>query len=113
MEATAFGLEVFVRISQEEMDDLLKSPLCGIMKFRDNHNSVKRDISFSIEYSPNQRRLIEKNQEPRDVYFGDAEEINFYINKEYYDSVKEDDAFGERFSIGGKLVMKVIQYKTL
>lgn len=108
MKAYSVGLEVYVGINQQELEELRRGRLDGVLNFRDNVNpDVKRDIPFSIEYATKQREFLVVEQEPDNVYFGDVNRIKFRINPYYYESLLGKGVFGDRFSVGGKLIMKL------
>ncbi len=108
MKADSVGLEVYIEINPQELEELRKGSLDGLLNFRDNINpDAKREIPFSIEYSAEQREFLAVEQEPDNVYFGEANKIRFMINSEYYGSLITNKSFGARFSVGGKLMMKL------
>lgn len=107
MKASSVGLETFVKMSQEELDTLKEKPLTGIIKFSDNAGFPNRNIPFSIEYVISQNRMLEVKQKPDDDYFGSADEVNFFINQDYYQSLIDIAICGERFFTVGKLIVVI------
>ncbi|MBU2503619.1 MAG: hypothetical protein KJ879_01010 [Nanoarchaeota archaeon] len=107
MRASSVGLEVFVEISREEFSSLKRNSLTGSIRFRDNHGSPQRQIPFTLVYSPIQRNFLSVRQIPDQNYFGHAKRVDFTINEEFYDSLREMDRYGDRFSIGGKLDIQI------
>lgn len=101
------GLEVDVLITPEELGKLEKLELKGILKFVDYHGS-KKEIIMSINYDKNQKEYLKEWHIPLRSYFGDAKNIMFAINKEFYENLIKTGSFGDRFlNPDGKLVIKV------
>lgn len=100
------GLEVEVLITPEELEKLEGEELRGVLKFADYHGS-KKEMVISINYNGNQKEYLKEETIPRG-YFGDAKQIDFVINDEFYENLKEKREFGSRFlNPTGKLIMKV------
>jgi hypothetical protein len=110
MRASSVALEVAVDISQDELKKLETKPLSGLLKFEDFFSipHIRRNIPFNIEYIPRQKELLMVEQEPKEVYFGEANRLKFIINSEYYDSLVSERAFVDRFLSSGKLSIRVI-----
>ncbi|MDP3986834.1 MAG: hypothetical protein Q8P81_01260 [Nanoarchaeota archaeon] len=108
MKADSVGLEIFVKLSREELETLAEIPLTGEINFRDHASPpLKRKIPFSINYSPEQRDFLSVRQSPRDSYFGQANEVGFFINRDYREELLRYGSFGERFYGSGKLVIEI------
>ena len=107
MRATSACLEVYVEIDSWELERLESKPLLGTLNFRDDITPLKNQIPIVIERVSGQRKFLEVEQEPTNIYFGEANKIKFTINSEYYDNLITNKSFGARFSVGGKLVMKL------
>ena len=108
MKAGSIGLEVWIKINQEELKQLETNGLRGRLKFYEPRDSESRLIDFEIKYDPDQKEFIGIAQEP-EGYFGDADKINFSINRHFYESLIENSEFVERFPYcsAGKLNIKV------
>ena len=106
MKATSARLEVFVKLSSEELIRLKKASLTGELKFYDDP-SPPRFIPMEIIYDSEQRGLLKVNSIPDKVYFSKAKRIIFRINNEYYNFVNNNGIFSDRFFTGGKLTMAI------
>ena len=110
MKASSVGLEVFVDISPEEFEELKSRGLEGAIRFRDNAGTPSRDIPFTITYDGEQIPMLSVRQTPAGTYFGESERIDFSINPYYYEELRTGKRMGERFHMGGKLVMVIQQH---
>lgn len=108
MRATSACLDVYIEIDSGELKRLERNPLLGTLNFRDDITPFKNQIPIVIERFSGQREFLVVEQEPDNVYFGRANKIRFMINSEYYDSLITYKDFGARFSVGGKLAIKLI-----
>lgn len=108
MKASSIGLEFWVKINQEELKQLETNELRGRLKFYEPRDSKSRLIDFEIKYDSAQKEFIEIAQEPKG-YLGDADKINFSINRDFYESLIENSEFAVRFPLcsAGKLNIKV------
>ena len=108
MKASSMGLEIEVKINSNELRRLEEEPLSGTLGFL-NHSEpqMRRDIPIRIIYHGLQKEFLSVKQSPRDIYFGEANDIRFIINDEFYDILIEKGSFGDRFYTIGKLIIKV------
>ena len=106
MKATAIRLEVFAKLSPEEFEKLKDKSLSGRLKFYDDPSPLKF-IPITIELVGKQRELLKVETEPKRGYFGEAKDIKFRINDEYYNFVDNHGVFSDRFYTGGKLTMAI------
>lgn len=105
MKASSVGLEVDVELTEEEVFELKQKNITGFLNFREvNENQIKK-IPIKISYSLKQRELLEVTQNPRRVYFGNANEITFSINNEFYEILNERGSYGDRFLGSGKFIV--------
>lgn len=106
MRATAIELEVEALINTKELGELVERHLRGLLKFSDDE--IKRKIAFVLSYSKNQKEFLAIRQNPKGVYFGNADEIKFIINSEFYSILRQNKSYGDRFYCGaGKLIIRV------
>ena len=106
MKATAIRLEVFVKLNLEEFEKLKDESLSGKLKFYDDPSPPKF-IPVEIIYDSKQKEFLNVETEPKNGYFGNARDIKFRINDEYYDFVSNHGTFSDRFHTGGKLTMYI------
>ena len=113
MKASSVALEVEVGISREELIKLDGQTLPGVLKFNDwfSQPNIKRDIPIEIKYNSQQNEFLEVQQNPRGVYFGEANSIRFIINREYYQSLISNGLSIGRFWHSGKLRVKIDGYE--
>ena len=104
MKATSIRLEVFVKLSLEELKKLKHGSLIGKLKFYDDPSPPK-NIPIEIIYDSKQEKLLKVETEPEGNYFDEVKNIRFRINKEYYYFVDNRGVFSYRFNTGGKLMM--------
>lgn len=104
----AICLEVFVEISEKELEGLKDKPLNHVLRFSNNVEG-EEDYYIPMEFrlASNQEENLRIEQNPDNVYFGEAENVSFLINQEVYDILKERGSYGQRFYHGGKLIVHV------
>lgn len=109
MKALAICLEVFVEINEAELKGIKEGGLSHVLRFSNNVSPDEQDnyIPLELKLVPNQEEDLKVEQYPRGVYFGTAESISFLINQEFYDILAERYSNGQRFSHGGKLIIRV------
>ena len=106
MKATAIRLEVFVKLNSEEFEKLKDESLKGKLRFY-NDPSPPKNIQIEIIYDSKQEELLNVDLTPKDNFFGDAKDVRFRINDEYYNFVDNHGIFSDRFYTGGKLTMAI------
>lgn len=106
MKAYSCGLEVEIKLTDEEITELENNPLEGILNFREVLKSDTREIPFSLRCDTGQGDFIKVKIIPKKTYFGDANKIDFCINKEYHQELLTYGSMIERFYISGKLRIK-------
>lgn len=106
MKASSVGLETSIEnLTKEQISNLLKNPIKGILKFREVNKNETREIPFELDYKKEQKEFVEVDLVP-DTYFGDAEKIFFHINEEYYnDFVRIGSMCARFFGAVGKLYL--------
>jgi hypothetical protein len=112
MRASSAGMEVSIKISQEELSRLENGSLLGEMVFRGigEHSHMKRKIPIEINHSKEQREFLVYNGIPKTGYFGNAEDVStafFSINGHFYDMIKRHGIYGDRFLVSGKLTISL------
>ena len=109
MKASSVGLEILVEISSRELVRLRRRPLIGILKFKDWFAipNIRKNIPLIIEYNSEQKDSVFVEQEPEDVYIGQADKLKFGINSEYYDSLVSNNESVDRYLHSGKFKMFV------
>lgn len=106
MKATSCGLEIEVEISEIELARLENNPLTGTLRHRIDEE--EKNLQLQIVQDPKQREVISVSQNPSDCYLGNANTVQFVLSQEFYNSLKENKYFGERFyGATGKLEIKV------
>jgi hypothetical protein len=105
MKAYSFGLEVDLKLSEEEARSLQNSPLMGILRFRDSHSERENPIPFRLKYSPLLKEPLCVKLNPPNCYFGDSRLVEFEINLEEYQSLMRNNLCGDRFLLSGKLII--------
>lgn len=104
MRARSCGLETSITLNVEEMRNIGKGGVEGMLVFREVLENTTKEIPFSLNYCPNQREPAEVVIFPEETYFGNAEKLNFLINSEYYGwLLSSGRAEGARFLTNGKL----------
>ena len=104
MRINSNGLEIEAQINQKELVELKQKGLTGILKFRDNWGSEKREIQVRIDYCKNQKGFINESHTPIG-YFGNAKKIFISINQEFYESLEKKGQMSERYMTSGKLLI--------
>ena len=103
MKATSTRLEVFVKLIPKEFSELENSSLNGELKIY-NDPSPPRNIPIEIEYVSEQRELLLVEITPEGD-FCDADKVKFKVNSDYYNFVKSNGGFVDRFFTAGKLTL--------
>ena len=105
------NLEILAVISEKELSMLPIRSLKGTLNFTDRNIPLKRDISFVFQYSPKQLGLLVVEQQPRNVYFGEADRVEVFINPEFYNILSANREFGQRFWTSGKFEVMISDTK--
>jgi len=109
MKSRAICLEVFVEISEKELEELRDKPLNNVLRFSTNvEGEEDYYIPMELWLAGNQEEDLRVEQNPENTYFGNAENVSFFINQEFYDLLKENGSYGQRFyGADGKLIVQV------
>ena len=106
MRADSAGLETEVYMSRREIKELENSFLAGEINFREyEDNKTRRKIPFKIVHDKFQADSLNVHIIPPKTYFGDAKEIIFAINSEFYNNLASSGRYGDRFCGSGKLLI--------
>ncbi|HJZ18556.1 MAG TPA: hypothetical protein VJ208_00425 [Candidatus Nanoarchaeia archaeon] len=109
MKASSVNLETEVYLDNEEIRKLKNSFLSGVINFREyEDNKTRRKIPFIIIHDKFQDDLLNVKIMPRRTYFGEASEIVFVINNDFYDNLTNSGSYGGRFLNSGKMLMHII-----
>lgn len=106
MKVSSTRLEVFVKLNSKEFERLKDGVLSGELRFYDDPSPPK-NIPIEIIYDSKQKEFLKVDSIPNNVYFGEAMEVKFRINNEYYDFVNKNGSFSDRFFMAGKLTMVI------
>ena len=111
MKASSSGLEVWIMLSEKQINNLETIPIEGILKFREvttlgQRDSKERDIPIQLKYARNQIEGVEVDIIPDKTYFGKADKIVFNIDGEYYQDLKKYSQACCRFLWYGKLTIR-------
>ncbi len=107
MKASSVGLETEIRkLSEEEIESLEEKSITGALKFYEVNSDKTREIPFELKLNPSQKDFVKVEIKPQETYFGKADKIIFFINREYYKSLQKSGiAAGARFCTAGKLIL--------
>ena len=109
MKASSVGLETEVYLTSEEIKQLRKSPIEGVLNFRGIEiPEIEREIPLALKYDESQKEFLEVGQTPRKTYFGNVDKIVFVINEYLCDDLVKTGACGDRFWNSGKLLIDSI-----
>jgi len=108
MRASSMGVEVSVDLFREELTKLEKQVLTGEIRSHTHHLPSVRNIPFTLKYNPKQEKFLLVFKRPKKGYFGDASEVLFSINSEFYQDLQERKEGIDRFyGAAGKLHVHV------
>ncbi|PIO08748.1 hypothetical protein COU59_00220 [Candidatus Pacearchaeota archaeon CG10_big_fil_rev_8_21_14_0_10_34_12] len=109
MRCSSVGLEVFLKVSEDEFSGLENESIKGDIQFYGVGEDIrKRKIPFELRYNPEQREFLKVEKYPlKDVYFGNLDRVTFLINEDFYKEVKEHGFSGDRFFTGGKFSIAI------
>ncbi len=106
MRAKSQALEIQVKLNSRELKTLKNKSLKGILNFSNGESTCK--INISLDYSEDQEDLVEVSQDPQKCYFGYADSVSFSINSFFYNQLKSQGSYGNRFyGAIGKLEIKI------
>ncbi len=104
MKGVSVGLESTIKLSCDEVERLNEEVLEGELVFREvGEDDIKVKKFFSLSVNDLQVEIVAYESLPRNVYFGDAERINFCLNSEAYCGLLKEGCVIERFGFAGKL----------
>lgn len=109
MKSNSCGLEIELRLSQEELFDLGQNKtLNSLLNFREKDDSSEKQIELSISYSKGKEEKVIVDSYPEKVYLGNAKKISVEIQTPLYEILKNEKYCGDRFGIGGRVDISVI-----
>lgn len=104
--------EFNIDLTKEEIDKLKEGAISGKVKYSDsNYKRIRKDLSLIIDTTRrldtrDLRYLLRVETDPDDANFETAFGYNVKVSLEAYRVLKENGSVGDRFGIGGKVVIK-------
>jgi len=96
MEAKSWELNAKVNITSEELSELERASIEGTLVFTDRNEQGWR-IRLTLSHDPDQEEQLEVDQHPDTGYFMYARHVEFSLNQEAYDILRESSCFESRF----------------
>lgn len=107
MKAESWELNAKVNITPEELLELEKASLEGILVFTDRNESGWR-IKLTLSHDLDQEEQLEVDQHPNTGYFMYASHVQFSLNQEAYNTLRENLFFEHKFyDDSGNLKLRV------
>lgn len=110
MKASSMGLEIEINLVQQELERLRFSDLSTYLNFNIEYvgRPIQRKIPFKLHYSRTNKDVIQVNQYPVKVYFGEAEQILITLFEPHYRELTELGSCVDRFyGATGKVLILV------
>lgn len=105
MRARSAGLEIEIKITEDEKKLLSCETLTGILHFDDTMlacGEIKRDIPLTLAYKKGIDN-VEVEGQPERIYLGLKNNIIIYLGDYQYNSLMEKRCCGDRFWQSGKV----------
>lgn len=110
MKARSAGLEIEIRISEDERNQIRDGGLRGILCFDDRmlrrREGIKRDIPLILKYKKGTDN-VEVEGQPERIYFGLKNNIEIYLGDYQYNCLMEKGRCGDRFWSSGRISIMV------
>ncbi|MDP1695294.1 MAG: hypothetical protein Q8L29_00070 [archaeon] len=115
MKARSAGLEIEIKISEAEREQLSRENLNGVLHFNDTMfllgGGIKRDIPLSLIYNQKLGDFMRIYCKPKRIYFGNINSCRISFGDYHYERLIKFGRCGDRFLSGNGKVLIFVEYK--